>query len=64
MFWLALRHPECGSVGNRRRLPNINAVLGCAQLEQLPGFLERKRCLAEAYRERLAGIEGVCLFSE
>jgi len=32
------------------RLPNLNAALGCAQLEQLPDFLRRKRLLAERYR--------------
>ena len=37
-------------VGYNYRLPNLNAALGCAQLEQLPGFLARKRGLAERYR--------------
>jgi perosamine synthetase len=37
------------------RLPNINAALGCAQLEQLPGFLARKRTLARRYEQALAG---------
>lgn len=32
------------------RLPNINAALGVAQMEQLPGFLAEKRALAEKYR--------------
>ncbi|GAB1265998.1 LegC family aminotransferase [Aurantivibrio infirmus] len=32
------------------RLPNLNAALGCAQLEQLPVFLEKKAALAELYR--------------
>lgn len=41
------------------RLPNINAALGCAQLEQLPGFLAAKRRLAERYREAFAGIGGL-----
>lgn len=36
------------------RLPNLNAALGCAQLEQLPGMLSRKRSLANAYREAFA----------
>lgn len=33
------------------RMPNINAALGCAQLEMLPRFLAAKRRLAAAYRE-------------
>ncbi len=31
------------------RMPNINAALACAQLEQLPHFLQSKRVLADAY---------------
>lgn len=33
------------------RLPNINAALGCAQLESLPKFLAEKKQLAEKYRK-------------
>jgi hypothetical protein len=33
-------------------MPNLNAALGCAQLEQLNGFLARKRALARAMRRR------------
>jgi aminotransferase in exopolysaccharide biosynthesis len=36
-------------VGYNYRLPNLNAALGCAQLEQLPIFLKSKRDLAERY---------------
>lgn len=31
------------------RMPNLNAALGLAQLEQMPGFVSRKRLLAERY---------------
>ena len=51
-------------VGFNYRLPNINAALGVAQLEQLPGFLERKRNLAKAYETAFTGIEGVHFFTE
>ncbi|KJS66609.1 MAG: aminotransferase DegT [Peptococcaceae bacterium BICA1-7] len=51
-------------VGYNYRLPNINAALGCAQLEQLPGFITRKRALAERYREVFGQIEGVTFFAE
>lgn len=44
-------------VGYNYRLPNINAALGVAQLEQLPGFLAEKRALAEEYRHLLTGTE-------
>lgn len=38
-------------IGYNYRMPNINAALGCAQLEQLPSFLESKRATAEIYRK-------------
>ncbi|WP_242674390.1 LegC family aminotransferase [Marinobacter halodurans] len=44
-------------VGYNYRLPNINAALGVAQLEQLPGFLAEKRALASEYRHLLKGAE-------
>ncbi len=37
-------------IGYNYRLPNINAALGLAQLEQLPIFIEKKRQLAEKYK--------------
>ena len=36
-------------LGYNYRLPNLNAALGCAQLEQLEHFIEAKRALAAAY---------------
>jgi perosamine synthetase len=51
-------------IGYNYRLPNINAALGCAQLEQLPGFIQRKRALADKYRNAFKGLAGVTLFSE
>ena len=44
------------------RLPNLNAALGCAQMERLSDFLVRKRALADRYQaifSRLAGIRFV-----
>jgi aminotransferase in exopolysaccharide biosynthesis len=38
------------SIGYNYRMPNINAALGLAQLEQLPLFLKSKREIAEVYR--------------
>lgn len=37
------------------RLPNLNAALGCAQLEQLETFIRAKRVLAARYAELLNG---------
>lgn len=36
-------------IGYNYRMPNLNAALACAQLEQLDGFLENKRALAARY---------------
>lgn len=46
------------------RMPNINAALGCAQLEQLPSFLEKKRSLAKRYADAFSGMTGVRFFTE
>lgn len=42
-------------VGYNYRLPNLNAALGCAQLEQLEGFIANKRELAARYAAHLNG---------
>lgn len=51
-------------VGYNYRLPNINAALGCAQLEQLESLVERKRRLAARYERAFAPIEGVHFLRE
>lgn len=51
-------------VGYNYRLPNINAALGCAQLEQLNTFIEFKRNLTTLYKEALSGLKGVTMFEE
>ena len=40
-----------GMSGYNYRLPNLNAALACAQLEQLSAFIENKRELARRYQE-------------
>lgn len=42
--------------GYNYRLPNLNAALGCAQLEQLPAFIEAKRRLYARYRSSFADV--------
>jgi aminotransferase in exopolysaccharide biosynthesis len=37
-------------LGYNFRMPNLNAALGCAQMDQLEGFLAAKRDVAERYR--------------
>lgn len=51
-------------IGYNYRMPNINAALGCAQLEQLPNLLDAKRRLYHAYARAFANVEGVSLLGE
>lgn len=51
-------------VGYNFRMPNLNAALGCAQLEQLPEFLASKRRLADRYMKAFAGMSQVQFLSE
>ncbi|MEA1052836.1 LegC family aminotransferase [Lamprobacter modestohalophilus] len=55
-----------GEIGYNYRMPNLNAALGCAQLEQLPDFLASKRCLAARYCDAFAdsGLEQARLMQE
>jgi perosamine synthetase len=46
-------------VGYNYRLPNINAALGCAQLERLPEMLASKRRLAARYEAAFARVAEV-----
>ncbi len=60
-------HPWCfdhDQVAFNYRLPNINAALGCAQLECLDDFLAAKRALAARYRQALSGVPGVSVMIE
>lgn len=38
-------------IGYNYRLPNLNAALACAQMEQLAGFIANKRDLARRYKD-------------
>jgi aminotransferase in exopolysaccharide biosynthesis len=44
------------AVGYNYRMPNLNAALACAQLEQLPTILANKKDLADTYRKRFEDI--------
>lgn len=52
------------AVGYNYRLPNLNAAVGCAQYEQLDGFLRSKRAIADRYRDALGGAAGLRLLWE
>jgi dTDP-4-amino-4,6-dideoxygalactose transaminase len=45
-------------------MPNVNAALGCAQLERLPSKLAAKRDLFDRYKRSFAEVKSVHLFAE
>jgi perosamine synthetase len=51
-------------IGFNYRMPNLNAALGCAQLEALPELVRRKRRLAQRYAVAFAEVHGATIFSE
>ncbi|MEK5146255.1 LegC family aminotransferase [Psychrobacillus sp. FSL K6-4615] len=55
---------EHDEIGFNYRMPNINAALGCAQLQKVPKFIEQKRQLAEKYENIVKCLDGVTLFKE
>ncbi|MBF0219312.1 MAG: LegC family aminotransferase [Gammaproteobacteria bacterium] len=55
------RHDE---IGYNYRMPNLNAALGCAQLEQLPDLLAAKRELFKRYQTTFELVQGVTLMAE
>lgn len=52
------------AVGYNYRMPNLNAALGCAQLENLGSYVERKRKLAARYDVAFAELDGISVFHE
>ena len=52
------------AVGWNDRLPNFNAALGCAQLEDLDRRLKSKQLLARRYAQAFADLEGVEVVEE
>lgn len=51
-------------IGYNYRMPNINAALGCAQLEHLDEYIADKRETAKAYAEYFKDKEGISFFTE
>lgn len=56
----AFEHDE---IGWNYRMPNLNAALGCAQLERLPDMMARKAELAARYVRTFEGVDGVRLLT-
>ena len=57
----AFNHDE---VGYNYRMPNLNAALGCAQMERLPAMVEAKRKLADRYSQAFRSVDGVAIVRE
>jgi len=51
-------------IGYNYRMPNINAALGCAQLEHLDEYIADKRETAAAYAEYFKNVDGIDFFTE
>lgn len=51
-------------IGYNYRMPNINAALGCAQLEHLDEFIADKRETAKAYAEYFKNVDDIDFFTE
>ena len=50
-------------IGYNYRMPNINAALGCAQMENLHSFIQKKREIANRYRKFFESIN-ISFFKE
>lgn len=57
---------ECthSEVGFNYRLTNVQAAIGCAQMEKLDNYVAAKRATARLYQSGLAGIPGIFLMPE
>ena len=51
-------------IGYNYRMPNINAALGCAQLEHLDEYVADKRATAAAYAEYFKLVDDIQFFTE
>lgn len=51
-------------IGYNYRMPNINAALGCAQLENLDRYVENKRETAQIYADFFKSIPDITFFTE
>ena len=51
-------------IGFNYRMPNINAALGCAQLENLDKYIASKRQVAAEYIEYFKTVDGIDFFVE
>jgi perosamine synthetase len=57
----AFDHDE---IGYNYRMPNINAALGCAQMDRFQGIIAAKRALADRYLQVFNSVSGAHIFRE
>jgi aminotransferase in exopolysaccharide biosynthesis len=55
---------EHDEIGYNYRMPNLNAAMVCAQLEQLPTYIENKRQLSDLYFDFLKDNKNIKLIRE
>lgn len=51
-------------VGYKYKMSNLQAAIGCGQVERIEALIARKREIMQAYRQQLAGLPGVQLNPE
>lgn len=51
-------------VGFKYKMSNVQAAIGCAQMERIDDLITRKREIFRHYRERLSGIKGIAMNPE
>lgn len=51
-------------IGYNYRMPNVNAAIGCAQMEELPSFLKSKRNTAQTYKNYFENHPSIKFISE
>lgn len=51
-------------VGFKYKMSNVQAAIGCAQMQQVDGLIDRKRAILRYYRTQLQGIPGIKLNPE
>jgi perosamine synthetase len=51
-------------VGFKYKMSNIQAAIGCGQMERIDELINRKREIMAAYREQLAGLPGISMNPE
>jgi perosamine synthetase len=51
-------------VGFKYKISNLQAAIGCAQMERIEELIRRKREILAIYRERLSGLDGISINPE